>query len=127
MRAFTELNLPNSELLLFGSTATRAAKGWFKKLIRNKRNIVTACGDARDAYEQASLLVHPSLQENYGLVVPEALTYGLPVIVTENTGAKDLIKEGVNGFIIPIRDAEALKEKIRYYYRKKDERTEDQD
>jgi glycosyltransferase involved in cell wall biosynthesis len=107
---------------MFGSTATCAANGWFKKLISNKRNIVTACGDARDAYKQAPPLVHPSLQDNYGLAMPEALTYGLPVVVTENTGAKDLIKEGVNGFIIPIRDSEAIKEKIMYYYRKKDER-----
>ncbi|KPK96605.1 MAG: hypothetical protein AMJ95_13255, partial [Omnitrophica WOR_2 bacterium SM23_72] len=125
VQAFRELNLPDSELILFGSTATRAANRWFKKLISNKRNIVTACGDARDAYEQASVLVHPSLQDNYGLAVPEALTYGLPVIVTENTGAKDLVKDGVNGFIIPIRDTEAIKEKIRFYYRKKDARTGD--
>ena len=41
---------------------------------------------------------------------------GLPVIVTENTGAKQLIRDGLEGFIVPIRDAGALQEKLLWLY-----------
>jgi len=42
------------------------------------------------------------------MVVPQALACGLPVICTENTGAAELIDEGVNGFVVPIRDPDAI-------------------
>ena len=118
IEAFKQLNLSDSELLLFGGIATKKAKMWLKRLIGESQNIKISQGDSRIAYEQSSVLVHPALQDSFGLTIPEALAYGLPVIVTENTGAKELIKNGENGFIIPIRDVEAIKEKILYYYSK---------
>jgi len=118
IEAFKQLNLSDSELLLFGGIVTRKAKMWLKRLIGESQNIKISQGDSRIAYEQSSVLVHPALQDSFGLTIPEALAYGLPVIVTENTGAKELIKNGENGFIIPIRDVEAIKEKILYYYSK---------
>ncbi len=116
VKAFQELNLPGSELILFGGPATRKAGEWVDSLVKGWANIKIDHGDPRPAYEQASLLVHPSLQDNTAVTVLEALAYGLPVVVTDNTGAKELIEEGENGFIIPIRDVEAIKEKIKYYY-----------
>jgi glycosyltransferase involved in cell wall biosynthesis len=50
------------------------------------------------------------------MVVPQAMGCGLPVIVTENVGAADIVKDGENGFIIPIRDVDALKEKLIFLY-----------
>jgi len=38
------------------------------------------------------------------------------VICTTNTGGGDIIREGRDGFIVPIRDVEAIKEKILYFY-----------
>ena len=116
IKAFKELNLPNSKLLLFGGTATRETRIWLKHMIKGWDNIEVRSGDPRPAYEQSSVLAHPSLNDNTGATISEALAYRLPVIVTENTGAKELISNGENGFIIPIRDVEAIKEKIRYYY-----------
>ena len=50
---------------------------------------------------RADILVAPSIwKETFGFVVLEALSRGIPVIVTENVGAKDLIKQGEQGFII---------------------------
>ena len=46
----------------------------------------------------------PSLYEGFGQVLLEAISCGLPVITTENTGAPDFIKNDYNGFITPIRD-----------------------
>ena len=45
------------------------------------------------------------------------MSCNLPVIVSENTGAKDLIKEGHNGFIVETRNIISLSEKIHYFYK----------
>ena len=45
---------------------------------------------------------------------------GLPVITTKNTGGSEIVDEGIDGFVIPIRDKEKLKEKILFLYQNKD-------
>jgi len=57
---------------------------------------------------QHDVLVFPSLFEGFGLVIGEALSQGVPVITTPNTGGPDILREGQDGFIVPIRDAEAI-------------------
>ena len=54
------------------------------------------------------VFVFPSLFEGFGLVLLEALAMGLPVITTAHTAGPDLIHEGVEGFIVPIRDSAAI-------------------
>jgi starch synthase len=63
-------------------------------------------------YSQGSVLVMPSLQDGFGLVMSQAMACGLPVIATTNTGAMDLFTDGQEGFIVPIRSSEAIREKI---------------
>lgn len=60
----------------------------------------------------ADLFVLPSLEDGFARTVTEALACGLPAIATPNTGASDLIVEGVNGSVVPIRDPAALAESI---------------
>lgn len=57
-------------------------------------------------YQNADVLVHSSLAEGSANVCYEALAHGLPVIATPNAGAA--ITNGVEGFVIPIRSAEAI-------------------
>jgi glycosyltransferase involved in cell wall biosynthesis len=58
--------------------------------------------------KQHDVLVLPSLFEGFGLVLVEALSQGRPVIATNHTGAPDVIQDGKEGFIVPIRSAEAI-------------------
>jgi starch synthase len=58
------------------------------------------------------VLVFPSLFEGFGLVISEAMAQGTPVITTAHTAGPDLIEEGVDGFIVPIRSANAIAEKL---------------
>jgi starch synthase len=58
------------------------------------------------------VLVFPSLFEGFGLVILEAMSRGLPVIATPHTAAPDLITDGIEGFIIPIRSPGAIAEKL---------------
>jgi glycosyltransferase involved in cell wall biosynthesis len=54
----------------------------------------------------------PSIVEGRALVMQEAMSQGLPLIITPNTGGEDLIDEGVTGFLVPIRRADMIAEKI---------------
>jgi glycosyltransferase involved in cell wall biosynthesis len=60
------------------------------------------------AFQSGSALVLPSLEEGFGLVVPQALNCGLPTIVSNRVGAKDLLRHRENGSIFPVEDATAL-------------------
>lgn len=62
------------------------------------------------------VLVFPSLFEGFGLVLTEALSQGLPIITTTNTAAPDLITDGMEGFIVPIRDSDAIAAKLELLY-----------
>lgn len=59
-------------------------------------------------FRRADCLVLPSRNDSYAMVVTEALAAGLPVIVSEMVGAKDLVREGQNGWIVPAGDAAPL-------------------
>ncbi|WP_286194738.1 glycosyltransferase family 4 protein [Synechococcus sp. CCY 0621] len=61
---------------------------------------------------QHDVLVFPSLFEGFGLVLTEALSQGLPLIATPHTAAPDLIRDGVEGFIVPIRDSFAIAQRL---------------
>ena len=65
-------------------------------------------------YSQASVLVLASVEEGLALVQAQAMACGLPVIATTNTGAEDLFTDSVEGFIVPIRSPEAIREKIEW-------------
>lgn len=63
------------------------------------------------------VFVFPSLFEGFGLVLLEAMAMGLPVITTPNTAGPDLIEDGREGYIVPIRDAGAIAEKLELLHR----------
>lgn len=58
------------------------------------------------------VFVFPSLTEGFASVILEAMSCGLPVITTPHTCGPDIIQEGVHGFIVPIRDPQALADRI---------------
>jgi glycosyltransferase involved in cell wall biosynthesis len=66
-------------------------------------------------FHDSDIFVLPSYLDSWAMVVIEAMACGLPVIVSENTGAKDAVTDD-SGFIIPIDDEDALMDKILYFY-----------
>ena len=66
-------------------------------------------------YAKSSVLVFPSLFEGMGLVVLEAMACGLPVIVSTN-GPNQVVRDGIDGFIIPIRDEDAICDRLQRLY-----------
>lgn len=118
LRAFSELNLPNAELWVVG----KAANPDFEKLLRRfhapQVRFLGTFPQRRLAqiYSQGSVFVLPSIADGFGMVVPQAMACGLPAIVTENVGASDIIVHGKNGYILPIRDVDALKSHLLRLY-----------
>ena len=69
-------------------------------------------------YKAADLFVLPTREDIWGLVINEAMAYGLPVITTDRCVAGlELVEDGVNGYIVPVGDVDALAEKIRQVFR----------
>lgn len=116
LRAFSELGLPNSELMLVGSLDDEI-KPFFKKYEGSYRYIGhVPQKELYKYYSQGSVFVIMSIEEGLAMVQLQAMACGLPLICTTNTGGDDIIRDGIEGFVIPIRDVEALKEKILYLY-----------
>lgn len=64
--------------------------------------------DVYDLLSAADVLVHPSLSDSFGQVIVEAFAIGKPVITTDVGIAQEIIENGVNGFIVPPGNADAL-------------------
>ena len=58
------------------------------------------------------VLVFPSLCDGFGLVILEAMSRGIPVIATTNCGGPDVITDGKDGYIVPIRSHDTIAEKL---------------
>ncbi len=68
-----------------------------------------------DAFRESSVMVLPSFEDAFPLVVPQALACGIPCIVSDRVGSKDLIRHRENGSIFPVGDAAALREELHYW------------
>lgn len=77
--------------------------------------------DIRPFLLVSDVLVHASYREGFGNVIAQAGLMNLPCIVTNICGPNEIIKEGINGNIIPRKDTDALYYKMKFYYDNRDE------
>jgi len=66
----------------------------------------------KNMMSRSHVLVLPSIQDGFGMVLAQAMACGCPVIASKHTGANDLINDGSEGYIVPIRDVNALAERL---------------
>jgi len=118
LKAWKELNLKDSELRVCGKITPE-----FEKCVKKYKNdnvkFLGFVKDVLEEYKKASVFCFPSIEEGSALVTYEAMAVGLPLIVTYNSGS--VARDGKDGFVIPIRDVKALKEKILYFYENPEE------
>ena len=115
LEAWDALKLKDAELWLVGDI-----KPDIKKVLAKYRNHkdIKRLGFVRNISEvmkQANVFAFPSLDEGGARVTYEAMASGLPVITTPNAGS--LVQDSLDGYIIPIRDPEALAERLQYFYK----------
>jgi glycosyltransferase involved in cell wall biosynthesis len=72
-------------------------------------------GNLAEAMRSSTVLVLPSLEEGFGLVVPQALNCGLPCVVSDRVGGKDLIRHRENGSIVPVQSPEQLASELGWW------------
>ena len=116
LEAWKKLALKDAELIICGIQND-------KFLDRYKTDInFRAVGrvPVLDYYKKATLFVLPSLSDAFSRAVLEAMASGLPVIISEGVGARDIIDDEVDGYIVPIRDSDAIAERIDYLFRNRD-------
>ena len=119
--ALKEIELPNFEVWYIGYISDEV-----RSILKGYTNVNWKFKGPINHYELPDLLskcsvgVQPSLEEGLSMVIPQMLACGIPVISSTNTGGMDLIKDGKNGFIVPIRSPEAIREKILMFYEDRD-------
>ncbi len=62
--------------------------------------------DLATAYASSDIFFFPSDTETFGNVTLEAMASGLPAVVADATGSKSLVKDGENGFVIPVESTD---------------------
>jgi len=120
LEAMIDLNLPNFELVLIGSKLDETTP-IFRKYEGDFHYLgVIPRQELYKYYSQCSVFVLPSIEDGFGMVMAQAMACGLPIIATMNTGARDLFTDNVEGFIVPIRSPEAIREKLLQLYQDPD-------
>ena len=112
IEAFKMLKIPNKKLTIVGPVEQISGIEDIELTDDIEFAGVLKGTDLEKAYQSADVFCLPTIEDGYGLVLGEALSYGLPLITTTNSGGLDLIAEGIEGFIVPIRDSLAIYEKL---------------
>ena len=118
LKAFEELNLYNSELLMIGNIDDDIYP-LIKKYYKNKNiNFIKPIKQNKliNFYNSSDLFITCSIEEGLSMVQAQAMACGLPVVCTTNTGGDEIIDQNKSGYILPIRNIDILKEKINYFY-----------
>ena len=64
--------------------------------------------------------IQPSLEEGLSMVIPQMMACGVPVVITPNTGGQNIILDGENGMVVPVRDPAAIADKLEWAFRHPD-------
>ena len=110
VEAFHRLPDTEARLTLVGGVATRPMRKYIEGWVARDSRIEVRPGDPLPHLQSADLYVHPSYEDGFAYAPAEALATGLPVIVTEDTGMKEYVNEGLNGYVVPTGDGAALYE-----------------
>ena len=101
--------LPGFELVLVGRmVGAEAAFAPYEGVFRHVRHV--PFHEVHALFQDADLFAYPSLHEGSAFATYEALASGLPVVTTPNAGS--VVRDGIEGYVVPIRDVDALVDRI---------------
>lgn len=113
LKAWVGLMYTDAELLLKTPPIPPA---WMPEMVKGQIiDRVERMDALSDFFNELSVYVQSSVTEGFGIPVLEAMAHGRPVIVTEGAGSSELVQNGVEGFVIPIRDPAAIADSIDYF------------
>ena len=116
LSAWGDVGGHGTELVLAG-TIPAMERAHIEPILHRSRRVdwLGHCDDVAGLLPTCDVLVLPSAQDGFGLVVLEAMACGLPVIVSDRVGAADCVEEGKNGFIFPFGVKEALADRLKWF------------
>jgi glycosyltransferase involved in cell wall biosynthesis len=114
IEGYESAGLGDAELLLVGAPVGTTAPWRDRPGVRHLPPMPRA--ELPGVYADADVFVLPSLVEGFAMTPLEAMACGLPVIVSDHTGANDVVEDGVNGYVVPIRDPGAIGERLRHLH-----------
>lgn len=102
---------------------------YLKKLVedlslRDSVKFVDYVDNVTEAYQDADVLVYPAIYEIFGLVPFEAIMCGTPIIVTDDCGCGELVREANCGYLVEYGDIKELKEKMKWVIENPEEGTD---
>lgn len=111
VEGFRQADIPESELTLLGRRVGTGSPWEEDPSVRQVGHVPFP--ELPGFYHRADAFVLPSLIEGFPQTALQAMASGLPTIVSENTFGEDVITDGVDGYVVPIRDAAAIAERLR--------------
>jgi starch synthase len=113
LQAFANLKHPKKTLRIAGYIQENLKEA-LKRLPTENVEFLGPIPEAElvELMSRSHVLVLPSIEDGFGLVMAEAMACGCPVISSTNTGGSQLYTDGVEGFIVPIRDAKAITDRM---------------
>ena len=114
LAAFERLRHPHKRLRIVGSVQPELKRYLTRHALPAQVELCGAMPQMRlkEIMSRSHVMVLPSIEEGLALVQAQALACGCPVIATPNAGAEDLFTDGVQGFIVNLRDPEAIADRL---------------
>jgi len=72
--------------------------------------------DVPDIMAACDLLIQPSIREGLPRVALESIASGTPIVASNNEGNMEVVDDGFNGYLVPIKDSKAIAQKVRKLY-----------
>jgi len=113
LEAFEKFRHPHKRLTMVGAVAPEMEqflKGKQWEHVEFLGNVPHA--RMKDVMSRSHVVVFPSINDGFGMVIGEAMACGCPVISSENSGGIDLIKDGHEGYVVPIRDSASITDRL---------------
>ena len=117
LEAFSRLPVDRAELTLVGRFGSRGMRRYLARTMARDPRVRLRPGDPLRHLQRADVCVHPTYEDGFAYAPMEARACGVPVIVTEDTGMKEYVEEGVNGYIVPTGDVAALIDRLDHLHR----------
>ena len=113
LEAFSRFSHPNKRLKIVGSMRPEMALYIQSRHFENVEFLGTIPYlKLKEIMSVSHVMVLPSIEEGLAMVQGHALACGCPLISSKNSGGEDLFSHEKEGFIVPIRDAEAIKMRL---------------
>jgi glycosyltransferase involved in cell wall biosynthesis len=119
LEAFERFRDGPAELTLIGGSSTRGMRKYLETWMERDSRVKIAPGDPLPHLRRADVAVHPSWEDNLAYAALEAVRAGVPVVVSADTGMKEYVVDGRNGYVVPTGDVDAIYERLAHVARRR--------